>query len=79
MITKTEYMTKVVEQEEELPAMGVEITVILVVVLIILILSIIALIFVCSMKKRQMKQPIKLKTGIGRPSFASKWKGMDEE
>ena len=38
-----------------MPKMGIEMTVILVVVLIVLVLAIIGLIFVCAMKKRQLK------------------------
>ena len=48
-----------------MPKMGIEMTVILVVVLIVLVLAIIGLIFVCAMKKRQLKQPIKLKAMAG--------------
>lgn len=48
-------MTEIVEQEQPMPKMGIEMTVILVVVLIVLVLAIIGLIFVCAMKKRQLK------------------------
>lgn len=64
-MTKTEYMTVSVEQEAEAPVMGMAVMIFLIVAVVILVLAIVGLVFYCSLKKAERKQPIKLKAVAG--------------